>query len=135
MGNKMRFNTYLDEDAAENMEYAMQMVDVNSASEFIRNAVEFYIGYIFQNQNADYLSPIITRTMKEIQYGYEKNLSKMLFKLAVEIAKVNHITVDSIDWLDNEYLRQINAVSCAEVAANNGVLHIENTPKEPDPYA
>ena len=135
MGNKMRFNTYLDEDAAENMEYAMQMVDVNSASEFIRNAVEFYIGYIFQNQNADYLSPIITRTMKEIQYGYEKNLSKMLFKLAVEIAKVNHITVDSIDWLDNEYLRQINTVSCAEVAANNGVLHIENTPKEPDPYA
>ena len=44
---KNRFNTYLDEDLSKKMTAAMELSDASSESEFIRNAVEFYIGYIF----------------------------------------------------------------------------------------
>lgn len=53
---KNRFNTYLDEDLSKKMTAAMELSDACSESEFIRNAVEFYIGYIFSKKSADYLS-------------------------------------------------------------------------------
>ena len=93
---KNRFNTYLDEDLSKKMTAAMELSDAGSESEFIRNAVEFYIGYIFSEKSSDYLSPAITDTMKEIQYSYEKRVSEMLFKTAVELSKINHVLVDSL---------------------------------------
>ena len=56
---KERFNTYLDEELSKKMTAAMELSDVSSESEFIRNAVEFYVGYIFMNKSSDFLAPVI----------------------------------------------------------------------------
>ena len=70
---KNRFNTYLDEDLSKKMTAAMELCDAGSESEFIRNAVEYYIGYIFSEKSSDYLSPIITDTMLQITQAERRN--------------------------------------------------------------
>ena len=121
---KNRFNTYLDEDLSKKMTAAMELCDASSESEFIRNAVEYYIGYIFSEKSADCLSPTITDTMKEIQYSYEQRVSEMLFKTAVELSKINHVLVDSLK-IPRSYLEGLTAQTAREVAENNGIIHME----------
>ena len=121
---KNRFNTYLDEDLSKKMTAAMELCDAGSESEFIRNAVEFYIGYIFSEKSSDYLSPTITDTVKEIQYSYEQRVSEMLFKTAVELSKINHVLVDSLK-IPRNYLEGLTAQTAREVAENNGIIHLE----------
>ena len=122
---KDRFNTYLDEDLSKKMTAAMELSDVSSESEFIRNAVEFYVGYVFMNKSSDFLAPVITDTMKEIQSGYEQSVSEMLFKTAVELSKINHVLVDSLR-IPREYFRNLTAQTAREVAENNGIIHMEH---------
>lgn len=122
---KERFNTYLDEELSKKMTAAMALSDVSSESEFIRNAVEFYVGYIFSEKSSDYLSSTVTGTMKEIQYSYEQRVSEMLFKTAVELSKINHVLVDSLQ-IPREYFRNLTAQTAQKVAENNGIIHMEH---------
>ena len=122
---KERFNTYLDEELIKKMTAAMELSDVSSESEFIRSAVEFYVGYIFMNRSTDFLAPVITDTMKEIQSGYEQSVSEMLFKVAVEISKTNRVLTDYFRF-PKDYLKGFTASVAQEVAETNGIIHIED---------
>lgn len=122
---KERFNTYLDEELSKKMTAAMALSDVSSESEFIRNAVEFYVGYIFMDKSSEFLAPVITDTMKEIQLGYEQKVSEMLFKVAVEASKTNHVLTDYFRF-PKDYLKGFTASVAQEVAETNGIIHLED---------
>lgn len=90
---KRRFPLYIpaEQDAEIN-----EFVDngyAKSQNDFINKAIEFYIGYLRNNKNLDYIAPILSSVMKSQMQDIERNLSEMLFKLAVEVAKQNHIAV------------------------------------------
>lgn len=46
----------------------------------------FYIGYLSQQDNLNYISPMITETVKAQINGTERRLARLLFKVAVELA-------------------------------------------------
>ena len=131
---KERFNTYLDEDLSKKMTAAMELSDVSSESEFIRNAVEFYVGYIFMDKSSDFLAPVITDTMKEIQSGYEQSISEMLFKIAVEVSKGNRVLTSYLRF-PKDYLRGLTASVAKEVAETNGIIHLEDRAKMSESHA
>lgn len=54
-----------------------------------------------------------------------RNFSEMIFKLAVEVAKQNHIAV-SRGELDEDTLYRLNDMCCRDVALNNGRVQFEN---------
>lgn len=62
-----------------------------SKTEFIEKAVKFYIGYLRQEE-VNYLSPMITETVKAQIKGTEQRLARLLFKVAVELGKLFHMT-------------------------------------------
>ena len=78
-------------------EIEKMLYDANaqSKSEFVCMAVDFYIGYLRSQKNINYLAPILAGTIKSEVQELEDNLSEMLFKLAVEVAKSNHITASA----------------------------------------
>ncbi|MBQ9679774.1 MAG: hypothetical protein IJV48_03710 [Ruminococcus sp.] len=131
---KERFNTYLDEELSKKMTAAMELSDVSSESEFIRNAVEFYVGYIFMDRSSEFLAPVITDTMKEVQSDYEQKVSEMLFKVAVEVSKTNHVLTDYFRF-PKEYLKGFTASVAKEVAETNGIIHIEDRAKMSESHA
>ena len=122
--NKERHVYYQEPEQARKMEIAMKLSNCTSESDFVRTAIDFYIGYLFQNESLDYLSPVINRSIKNVIGGVEKNISDILFKLAVETGMTTQMAVDLYDFPDGYYdgLRQKIA---QQVAETNGTIYFE----------
>lgn len=99
-----------------------------SKSEFIEKAVKFYIGYLSQNVNVNYISPMITETVKAQINGTEQRLARLLFKVAVELGKLTHLLAAAND-VDDETLRQLHVMCINEVRKINGVIDCEDAIK------
>ncbi len=96
-----------------------------SKNAFINKAIEFYIGYLRNEKNIDFIAPILSSVLKSQMTDVERNLSEIIFKLAVEVAKQNHIAV-SRGELDEDTLYRLNDMCCRDVASNNGRVQFEN---------
>ena len=123
--NKERHVYYQEPEQARKMKTAMQLADCTSESDFVRTAIDFYIGYLFQNESLDYLSPVINRSIKNVIGGVEKNISDILFKLAVETGMTTRIIGGEYN-LSDEFLEDLRGYISILVAENNGILTLEN---------
>ena len=101
--------------------YMLPEANADSKSEFIRMAVEFYIGYLRSEKTANYMAPIIAGTIKSEIRGVEKNLSEMIFKLAVEQGIGNNLLAAHID-ADEEDLEALHESCARTVAETNGII-------------
>lgn len=122
---KRRFPLYMtaEQDAEIN-----QFVDngyAKSQNDFINKAIEFYMGYLRNEKNTDYIAPILSTILKSQMNNVVRNFSEMIFKLAVEVAKQNHISVCRGE-LDEDALYRLNEMCCRDVALNNGRVQFEN---------
>ena len=103
----------------------MKEANADSKSEFVSNALRFYIGYLKQGKNVDYLAPIIAQTIKEEIRSTEKNISQILFKVAVESAMLAQIQAFQVQLTSTQMvdLRQM----CSQIVAkNNGIITFES---------
>ena len=123
--NKERHVYYQEPQQAKRMKTAMQLADCTSESDFVRTAIDFYIGYLLQNESLDYLSPVINRSIKNVIGGVEKNICDMLFKLAVETGMATRIVGNSFE-ISDELLIDLREFISKTVAENNGVLKLED---------
>ena len=96
-----------------------------SPSEFIEKAVRFYIGYLNEEENINYISPMITETVKAQIKGTEQRLARLLFKIAVELGKLSHMTA-AVHDVDNETLNSLHAMCVNEVRRINGIIDYED---------
>ncbi len=90
-----------------------------SQSEFIEKAILFYIGYLSSNENQEYLPEVITSTLKGIVKESENKTSRMLFKLAVELAVTMNVIASDSD-IDKLTLEKLRGSCVKEVKSLNG---------------
>ena len=90
-----------------------------------KGMVRFYIGYLRQQEEVDYLSPLITETVKAQIKGTEQRLARLLFKVAVELGKLSHMTA-AINDVDDETLEKLHAMCVNEVRRINGIIDFED---------
>ena len=90
--NKVKFALWAYPETLKNVEVHYKNDNCRSQSEFIEKAIKFYIGYLSEEDNINYLSPMITETVKAQIKGTEQRLSRLLFKVAVELGKLSHMT-------------------------------------------
>ena len=95
-----------------------------SKTEFIEKAVQFYIGYLKEEENINFLSPMITETVKATIAGTEQRLSRLLFKVAVELGKLSNI-IAAMYEVDDETLRKLQEMCFNEVRRINGIITFE----------
>ena len=95
------------------------------ASEFIEKAILFYIGYLSQQDNLNYISPIIIETVKAQINGTEQRLARLLFKVTVELGKLTRLLAAAND-VDDETLRQLLVMCINEVRKINGTIDCED---------
>lgn len=96
-----------------------------SPSEFIEKAVKFYLGYLKQTKNVNYLAPIITDSVNGIVLGSERRMNRNLFKIAVELGKLSHMMA-AVNDIDDDTLRDLHAMCVNEVRRINGTIDFEN---------
>ena len=89
--NKKKFALWVYPDTLEKIEEIYRSDDCESKSEFIEKAIRFYIGYLDEEKSVNYISPMITETVKAQINGTEQRLARLLFKVAVELGKLTHL--------------------------------------------
>lgn len=108
----------------EKMDEVLPLTNCTSRADLVRTAIDFYIGYILQNRNVDYLSPMITSVIKNEIHHTEKGMCEMLFKIAVELDIFNRLTAAFNDYTGVEW-KELKLVCSEEVAYLNGNISLE----------
>ena len=125
---KIKYSFYLYPSQMEEIKNFMGQANAKSQSEFVSDAIRFYIGYLQQGKNVDYLAPIIAQTIKEEIRSTEKNISQILFKLAVESAMLSELQATQIRVTD-EQMEQLRRMCSRIVSENNGIITFEKACK------
>ena len=125
---KSKYAIYLYPSQMEEIKRLMDSANAKSQSEFVSDAIRFYIGYLQQGKNVDYLAPIIAQTIQEEIRNTEKNISQILFKLAVESAMLAELQATQIR-VNDEQMEQLRRMCSQIVAENNGIITLEKAIK------
>ena len=120
---KEKTAVYFQPETMRKIEQEYKDDNCASKTEFIEKAVTFYIGYLRQQQEVNYLSPMITETVKAQIKGTEQRLARLMFKVAVELGKLSHMTA-AIN--DDETLESLHAMCVNEVRKINRIIDYEN---------
>ena len=125
---KSKYAIYLYPSQMEEIKSLMDQANAKSQSEFVSDAIRFYIGYLQQRKNVDYLAPIIAQTIQEEIRSTEKNISQILFKLAVESAMLSELQATQIR-VPQDQMEQLRRMCSRIVAENNGIITLEKAVK------
>ena len=125
---KKKTAIYLYPSQVEEIKSLMDQANAKSQSEFVSDAIRFYIGYLQQGKNVDYLAPIIAQAIKEEIRNTEKNISQILFKLAVEAAMLAELQASQIR-VPQDQMEQLRRMCSGIVAKNNGIITLEKAVK------
>ena len=121
---KTKYAIYLYPSQMEEVKSMMEQANAKSQSEFVADAIRFYIGYLQQGKNVDYLVPVIAQTLKEEIGSTERNIARMLFKLAVESAMVSELQAATLQ-VAKEQMADLRQMCSRIVAENNGIITFE----------
>lgn len=122
---KEKMAVYFQPETIKKIEQEYREDNCSSKTEFIEKAVKFYIGYLRQKGEVNYLSPMITETVKAQIKGTEQRLARLIFKVAVELGKLSHMTAAMND-VDDETLKSLHAMCVTEVRKINGIIDYED---------
>jgi len=125
MDKKYTLTIRMDGKTEQEIRDKMDDANVRSLNAFVLKAIDFYLGYLRNEKNIDYIAPILSTVMKSQMVDIERNVAEIIFKLAVEVAKQNHLLAMGLR-IDEEELVDLNDRCCRDVASNNGRVQFEN---------
>lgn len=123
--NKIKFPLWIYPQTIEKVKNHYRHDNCKSQSEFIEKAVSFYIGYLDEESSVNYISPMITETVKATIAGTEQRLSRLMFKVAVELGKISNMLA-AVNDIDDKTLKQLQAMCVNEVRRINGIISYED---------
>ena len=118
---KVRFALYVNQSALDLVDEYFEKDNCFSKSEFIENAIRFYVSYLSSDTNIPYLSTVVMSTMDSLLKENTNRLSKLLFKLAVELAITMNV-VAANQGVDKEVLNSLRSECIKEVKKTNGIF-------------
>lgn len=94
-------------------------------SDFIEQAVRFYVGYMTAENKANFLPNMFLSNMRSIVRESDNRNNRMLFKLAVEIAMVENILAN-LSKYDPLSVERLRGQCIEEVKGINGMMQFED---------
>ena len=116
---KRRICLTLREDTYEDVKGSYRKDQCTSYNQFMERAIIYYLGYVNSENMLDYLSPTIMSSLKAASDENTTRITRILFKLAVEIAVMNNLYAASLD-IDKEQIATLRQECEKEVRKLNG---------------
>ena len=123
--NKKKYAYWMRPSMVAEIEEIMSEANATSKSDFVCKAVDFYIGYLKQQKNVNYLAPVLTKSIKSEVRSVEKNICDMLFKVAVEQAINSNLIAAEYD-INFNLLDELRDSCAKAVAETNGLITFED---------
>jgi len=86
--NKKKYAYWMYPSTVAEMEKMLDAANAVSKSDFVCQAVKFYIRCLHLEKSLNLVAPLLEETVHNEAESVERNLSEMLFKVAVELAKL-----------------------------------------------
>ena len=118
----------LSDETLKKCNEGMDITNCKVRNEFIEKAIEFYSGYVSAEVHSEFLSDTVTDSMEGIIKALENRFGKLLFKIAVEMAKLEQMLA-SINEMDDETIERLHKRCVDEVRKINGVIKMEDAVK------
>lgn len=121
----MRFSLRLRSETLERVDQMYRSADCQSRSEYIEQAIEFYSGYLAVQQNKNFMDHMLTATLRAIVAEGTNRLSRLLFKLGVEVAMLQNV-VAAGQQIDPAQLEKLRVECMEELKRINGCFDFES---------
>lgn len=126
--NSGKIGLHLGNDLLARCDAAMQKTDASSRSEFVRDAIEHYIAVLDMKENSRVLTPALESVIGSKIALTEDRLSRILFKLGVEVAMMNNILAATHN-IDADTMESLRRYCTEEVATIGGKYKFEDAVK------
>ena len=123
--SKRKFALWIRESSLDLVKKIYKDDNCSSQSEFIEKSILFYAGYLNAENNRNYLPNVVTSTLKSIVAESDNRMSRMLFKLAVELAITMNV-VASTSEIDEVTLDRLRGECIKEVKRLNGSFSFDD---------
>ena len=122
---KKKVSLYLTDETYTEVKQSYRKGHCSSYNEFLERAIVYYLGYVNSEYMTDYLSPTIMSSVKAASDENTKRITRILFKLAVEIAVMNNLFAASLD-IDEEKISSLRRECENEVRKLNGDFNMND---------
>lgn len=119
-----RIGIYIGSELLSRCDAAIPETNASSRSEFICDALEHYLAVLNARGNSKVLTPALESVIGGKIAGTEDRLSRIIFKLAVELAMLNNIFAATYE-IDAEDLSNLRDMCVDEVARIGGRYRLE----------
>ena len=123
--NSNRIGVYINNELLARCDAAMEKTNTDSRSEFIREAIEHYIAVLNMKESSRVLTPALESVIGSKIALTEDRISRILFKLGVEVAMMGNIIAATHD-IDEDSLSALRRFCTNEVAAIGGKYSFED---------
>lgn len=125
---KIRTAFYGEKRLLELSDQYLRKADCRSRNEFINHAIKHYIAYLQKEDDNIFLTPALESVLSGIIGDTENRLARILFKLAVEMAMMLHVTA-SQSGISKEEIERLRGYCVNEVSSLNGQISFEKAYK------
>ena len=115
---------YLDAEQLVIIQAYLQAANCRSRNEFINQAIRHYIAFLQKEKDNEFLTPALESVLSGMIGDSENRLSRIIFKLAVEMSMMMHIVASQFD-IDNTEVEQLRRFCVDEVSRLKGKVSFE----------
>lgn len=122
---KIRIPLWIYPSTEEKISKNYEGDNCKSPSEFIEKAILFYCGYLASVEYKNYLPNVLVSTMQGSLDSFEDRMATLLFKIAVELSMMLHVTA-AANEIDTDTLARLRGLCVEEVKRLRGAVRLED---------
>lgn len=122
--NKEKFALWVRPTTMQGVRENYREDNCRSQSEFIENAILFYLGYLTADKPKSFLPSMFLSTMKGIVAESDNRTSGLLFKIAVELAILQNL-IAATNEVDELTMTKLRGECIREVKRIHGIFTME----------
>jgi hypothetical protein len=125
---KNKFLLWAKNETYEKVEQLYRDNGCKTKSEFIEKAINFYCGFLSAEEYKTYLPEVVISIIESAIDGFENRVASLLFKMAVEINMMLHVTA-ATNEIDEETLSELRGLCVGEVQRLHGKITFDEALK------
>lgn len=122
---KIRIPLWIYPSVEEKIQKNYEANNCKSPSEFIEKAILFYCGYLASEEYRQYLPNVLVSTMQGSLDSFEDRMATLLFKIAVELSMMLHVTA-AANEIDEDTLTRLRGLCVEEVKRLRGSVRLDD---------
>ena len=126
--NSKRVGLYINQDLLKACDTAILRTNATSRSEFISNAIEFYIAWLDSKNTTKLLTPALESVIASKILDTEDRIARVLFKQGVELAMLMHVVAATNNVTESQ-LKDLRKLCVDEVRKNSGRYKFDDAVK------